>query len=1040
MRITESSIRRPVFAVMLIGGIVVLGLVSIPKLGIDLWPRLEFPIVTVTTRLPGAAPETVESEVTEILEEAVNTIEGLRSLRSSSSQSVSRLFIEFGLEYDVQVKAQLVREKVSAVLGDLPTDVEPPIVERVDPDASPILVAMLAGPYSIRAISEIADKQIVPRLEGLPGVGSVSLVGSRPREIRLWIDPIRLSGYGLAVDDVVGAVRRAHVELPGGLIETSRSEYTLKTESKLSSAMEFGDIVVARHKGRVVHLSEVATVEDGMAEERSLSRLDGQQGVALEIRRQSGENTVRVADAVLAELDRIRPGLPQGFEMIVARDSSRFVRSAVREVAFALMWGSLLAGVIVFVFLQNGRSTAITAVAIPSSLIGSFAFFYLLGFTINSMTLMALSLSIGILIDDAIVVLENIHRHIERGVAPLKAASQGTAEIGLAVIATTLAICAVFIPIAFLSGVVGRFFREFGLVAAAAVSISTLVALTVTPMLCSRFIRIQRSPSRAVGWMQAPYLRLERVYRRALAWGLAHRAAVVILALAFVGGGVVVASAVPVEFTSSQDRSEFNVWLKMPLGSTLQQTATASALVEERLEEIPSVRAVFASIGAGARKRVNETRIYVQLSEKAERSETQHELMSDVRALIEGLALPLDEFSVEEIPIVEVGGARNAQLMYSIRGPEIGRLQFFANNLLERMREAGGYADLNLSYEFGNPEIALEITRERAADLGVSADAIGRTISALFSGIIVTSFEDEGERHDVVLQIRPQDRDEVGELALVRVRSQGGSLVPLGNLVTPSIGYGPVQIDREDRSRGITIYANFDGKAAGTADVEIERFAANLGIGGEYSFAPVGPSKRLRETGEAIGFAFLLALIAIYMILAAQFNSFIHPFTIMLSAPLSFPGAFLALWITGASLNVMSQIAFLMLMGIVMKNGILLVDYTNTLRSRGRSTLEAVLEAGPTRMRPVLMTAVSTIFGMLPVVLSSGDGSEVRSPMGIIAIGGLSASTLLTLIVVPVVYTLVDDAQSALLALGRRTRIAVTGKSRAPQPGSKASV
>ncbi|MGI9590539.1 MAG: efflux RND transporter permease subunit, partial [Myxococcota bacterium] len=971
--------------------------------------------------LPGAAPSTMEREVTEILEEAINPIEGIRSLRSASSDSLSLLWVEFELEYDIQEKAQQVRDKVNAARAELPLDVEPPVIDRLDPDASPILAVMLSGHHAIRHLSETADKQIKPILERVQGVGSVTLVGAQPREIRVWIDPLRLAGYGLAVDEVLAALRREHVELPGGRIETERFEYALKTEGKLRRPEEFASLVIADRGGRVVHLQDVATVEDGVAEERTLSRLDGRRGVSLLVRRQSGENTVRVVDRVRAELDRIRADLPEGYEMIVALDASQFIRSAIRDVAIALAWGAVLASLVVLLFLRNPRSTAIAAITIPSSLVATFLFFYLLGFTVNTMTLTALALSIGLLIDDAIVVLENAYRHMERGKPPARAASEGTDEIGLAVLATTLSVCAVFVPIAFLYGVVGRFFREFGLVAVFAMSTSTLIALSLTPMLCARYVRVRPQTGAVSRRLEAAYQRLERTYRRLLTWGLAHRATVIALAgIAFLAG-VGVARTVPVNFVTPEDRSEFNIWLKMPLGSTVARTRSAAARVEQELGALPQVRHLFTTIGAGSKQRINEALVYVQLVHKSRRRATQAQLMIDMRRRIAALDLPLEDVAVEEIGMLNPTGSRHADLMYSVRGPEIGRLQYFTGNLVERLRQVGGYADLYVSYEVGKPEVALEITRERAADLGVPAAQIGKTVSALFAGVKATTLEQGGERYDVRVQVRPEDRDDLAELELVRVRSSNGQLVPLRNLVVPRVGSGPVQIDRENRTRVITIYGNLVDKSATEADAEIQAMADELGIGGDYRFAAVGPSKRLRETGDAIRFAFVLALVAIYMILAAQFNSFVHPLTIMLSAPLSFIGAFAAVRLAGAALDVMSQIALLMLMGIVMKNGILLVDYTNTLRSRGRGLREAVLEAGPTRMRPVLMTALSTICGMLPLALGFGDGSEWRGPMGLIAIGGLATSTVLTLLVVPVAYTLLDDAQTALARLGSRS-------------------
>jgi HAE1 family hydrophobic/amphiphilic exporter-1 len=1017
MRLPDSSIQRPVFAVMLVGSLVMLGLISIPRLGIDLFPHVELPLVSVTTVLPGAAPETMEREVSMVIEESINTIDGIRTLRSASSDGLSLIFVEFELSYDIREKAQQVRERVAAVRAELPRDIEPPVIDRIDPDATPILGILVSGPYDIRALSALADERLKPRLERIAGVGSVGIMGDRPREIRIWVDPLRLAGYGLAVDDVLDAVRREHVEMPGGRIETERSEYVLKTLGKFRDPLELGSITIAERSGSGIHLRDVATVEDGLAEERSLSRLNQRRGVALMIRKQSGENTVAVAAEVKRVLEELRPGLPQGFELLVVLDSSVFIVGAIRDVAVAILWGSLLASLVVLVFLRNVRSTLIVAVTIPASITSTFVFFNLFGFTLNTMTLMALSLSIGLLIDDAIVVLENIYRHGEEGESSKVAASRGADEVGLAVLATTLANCAVFLPIAFLSGIVGRFFREFGLVAACAVATSTLVALSLTPMLCSRYMRRDREVGRTYQLLESGYRGLETRYRRVLAWGLDHRPTVMAIALAATVAGVLAAGAVPMDFVIPEDRSEFNIWLKAPLGSTLEHTQLASQRVEAELMKTPEVEAVFATIGSVVKRRVNESLIYVQLVHKSQRDETQQQIMSRIRQKLRDMNLGLEDLAVEEIGIISTPGSRSAQLMYSIRGPEISKLQYYARSVVERMREAGGYSDLFISYELGKPEIVLEIDRERAADLGVPARQIGRTISAFFAGVKAATFEDHGERYDIRVQVRPEHRDEIDELGLIRVRSDRGSLVPLANLVSPRIGSGPVQIDREARARSITVYGNLDQKAAGEADAEVAQFARDLGITGAYEFAAVGPTKRLRETVSAIGFAFLFALVAIYMILAAQFNSFAHPFTIMFSAPLAFIGAFAAVLISGSSLDVFGQIAFLMLMGIVMKNGILLVDYINTLRGRGLALRDAVLQAGPTRMRPVLMTAVSTIFGLLPLALGSGDGSEWRMPMGLVGIGGLATSTLLTLLVVPVVYTLVDDLQAKVMGL-----------------------
>ncbi|MBW2295835.1 MAG: efflux RND transporter permease subunit, partial [Deltaproteobacteria bacterium] len=614
MRLADVSIRRPVFAVMLIGSIVVLGTVSISRLGIDLWPRVELPMVVVTTVLEGASPDTVEREVSLVLEEEINTIEGIRTLRSMSSSALSIVYVEFGLDYEIRTKAQEVRDAVAKVRGELPRDVEPPVIARLDPDAAPVLAVILAGSDSIRTLSEFADKRLKPKLERIPGVGSVSLVGDRKREIRVWIDPLRLGGYGLTIDEVLAALEREHVELPGGRVETAHREWVLRTEGKLTSADQFGSLVVTERGGRVIHLRDVATVEDGMADERTISRLNGRRGVALQVRRQSGENTVAVVDALRKQLDQIRTGLPTGYEMLVALDASRFIRSSIRDVILALFVGGLLASFVVFLFLHSLPATVITALAIPCSILGSFGFFYYFGFSINTMTLMALSLSIGLLIDDAIVVAVD--------------------EVGLAVIATSFSLCAVFVPIAFMSGVVGRFFREFGIVATSVVLLSTLVALTLVPMLSSLFQPSRKPLGASYRALGGFYAGVERSYRRVLKWGLAHRSAVVALALAAVVGGVLIARTVPVAFMIASDSGEFNVWLKLPLGSSVYETQLVTSAVETTILEVSEVQHVFSTIGAGAKKRVNEAIIFVQLIHKSKRVRSQQEVASDLRAQI----------------------------------------------------------------------------------------------------------------------------------------------------------------------------------------------------------------------------------------------------------------------------------------------------------------------------------------------------------------------------------------------------------------------
>lgn len=1030
MNLSNLSIRRPVFAVMVIGGLVVLGLVSLPRLDVALFSRTDWPVASVTAVLPGASPETIEREITLPIEELINSIDGIEGITSISSEGVAQIIVRFDMSEDPHAKAQDVRDKVA--LAELPNEAEVPRVERFDPVSQPMLSVLFSSSRSIRSLTELVDKRVKPRLERISGVGSVTLVGGRKREIRIWIDPLRIAGYGLAVDDVLDTLRREHVETPGGRIETERREYTVKTQGRLTRTDQFAQLVVAERGGRVIRLGDVALVEDGMEEQRTLARLDGRRGVSLLIRRQSGANIVSVARLVKDELTRIREGLPGDTKFIVAQDTSVFIEHSIREVALAIVWGAILATAVVLAFLRNWRSTLIAGVAIPTSVIASFTVLYFLDLTINNLTLIALSLSIGMLIDDAIVVVENIVRHVDRGEPRMQAAMKATDEIGLAVVATTLAICAVFVPIAFMGGTVGRSFREFGLVVTVAVCVSTLVALTLTPMLGSRFIRADDTHGRIYRAFEVGYRALERGYARCLAWTLRHRKTTVAGALAAMFGGCGLATQIPVDFFAPFDRSEFNVFLKLPIGTPIDRTLGAVAKLEAEIRSQPEVRAVFSTIGGGVRESVNEANFYVKLSHRNDRKVHQSEIMEDLRGRIAASGVDYAEFAVEEIPWMSVSGIRNYALTYAIRGPETAQLNRYARAVMGWMRESGGYVDIGSSHETGKPEIALDIARDRAADLGVRAAQIGNTLSALLAGFEVTSFEEGGERYDVRVQLRPEYRNDPLKLGLLNIRAADGQLISVRNLVNPRIQSGPMNITREDRARVIRVYANLVDKPMSDAVADFDGYRQKLALGDGYEIEPVGFSKFMQETVDHVIFAFFLAMIAMYMILASQFNSFVHPFTIMLSAPLSFIGAFAGLWLFGHSLGMMSQIGLLMLMGLVMKNGILLVDYSNKLRERGRPLTDAVLEAGETRLRPVLMTTVSTVFGMMPLAIAGGDGAEWRNSMGAIVMGGMVSSMFLTLLVVPVAYTLIDDAQTAVSRTLRRLRSVGRGTAQSP--------
>jgi HAE1 family hydrophobic/amphiphilic exporter-1 len=867
---------------------------------------------------------------------------------------------------------------------------------------------VLGGNVSLRELSDLAEHEVKERFERLPGVGNVKIVGAREREIRIWLDPLRLTGYGLAIEDVANTLRRENAELASGRIEGDRREWSVTTQGKARTVADFGELIVAERAGRLVRLRDVAIVEDGMAEAHSIARLNGRPGVSLEIQRQSGADIVDIARHVRAEVARIEPSLPPGIEISLARDYAEIIEEQVRSVFVDMLIATGLVVAVVLFFLRNVRTTFIASLAIPSSVIASFTLFYFMDLSLNVMTLMALSLAIGLVIDDAIVVLESIYRKVEAGDEAKSAAHRGAQEVGLAVISTTLAVCAVFVPIAFMRSVIGRYFYEFGVAVTVAVCTSTLVALTLTPMLASRMLRKNSDP----GWLFRGFARalgaLDAGYRWLLERALRHRLATVAVGALAVLGGCGVASTLPFDLYAQEDLNEVVIRAKFPIGTPLPVTDRLLRRMEAEVIGHPEVRHVFAVAGSEIRHEAHRARLDVMLIPKQQRERSPHETFDEMRTLLLAAVPEAEEISVG-FPVYGDTEGHYTAVSYSLRGPDLDRLERYANQLTARMREDPAFVDIGTSFETGRPEITLDVDRGRAADLGVSAVAIGRTIRALLAGEKVGSFEEQGRRHDVRVQVLPEYRDDPTKIDLIRVRSLRGELVPITNAASLRIGEGPVEIRRESRTREIRVQANMaSGIPLSVGTSKLEAWGAEIGIEAPDEMVAGGRARTMNETADDIGFAFGLGLIALYMVLASLFNSFTHPFTIMMSAPLSFIGGFVALKILGMSLDMMSGVGLLVLMGLVMKNGILLVDYTNQLREAGHPRDEAILEAGPVRMRPVLMTSGALIFGMLPMVMTEAIGAEFRAPMAAITIGGLVTSTLLTLVVVPVVYSLVD--------------------------------
>jgi HAE1 family hydrophobic/amphiphilic exporter-1 len=1031
MKLAEVSIKRPVFAIMMIASLLVFGLVSYPKIGVDLFPNVEFPFVTVTVVYPGADPASMESKVADPLEEALNTMSGIKVLKSINLESVCQILIQFQLEVKTDIAVQDVRDRVSSTLRKLPVGIDPPVVQKFDVGAAPVLsVALSSDKLAHRDLTKFADDVVKTRIQKLPGVGSVDLVGGRDREIHVLVNPGALEGRGLTVQDLVGALQAQNMELPAGRVEEGQREFAVKTKGEVKSTKEIADILITGLGGGRVRVGDVATVEDGAAEARSHSSMNGSAAVALVMRKQSGANTVEVAHLVHAELERMRPMVQKmGVRLSVPTDNAPFIEHSIEDVKFDLWFGALLAVVVILFFLHDFRATLISALAIPTSVIATFAFIQVMGFTFNNMTMLALSLSIGILVDDAIVVIENIHRHLEMGKPPLQAAADATSEIGLAVLATTFSIVAVFVPVAVMKGIVGRFFFQFGLTVAFAVLVSLFVSFTLTPMMSSRILRRTHAsrPGLFVRTTERLLGAIDHGYRVVLGAALRHRVITLVIAFAALVSSMVLVSRVKSEFLPPEDRAQFQVTVELPSGTSLETTQKYVETVAADLRKNgPGVRDTFVTIGGGAQGQIQIGQIQTLLVPRTKRPFHQEDAMAWARRRYAGVKDAL--ISVNPIsPLGDDSGFKQQPIQFNIRGQDMGEIEKASADLMAELKKTPGMVDLDQSYRGGKPELSFDIDRDRAAELGVPVAAIATTLRALVAGDKVTELKEGLDLYDVTVQLPPEAKKGLASLDNLVVRGSTGELVPLSNVVQARRGKGPSEIDRQARQRQITVFAGLQGLPLGEA-LKVVNAARDKVIPGHLDTDYAGMGDIMKESFGYMAIALILAVILVYMILAAQFDSIVHPFTIMLSLPLSVVGAFGALFLSRMTLNIFSMIGFIMLMGLVTKNAILLVDFTNQLKAKGRSTVDALLEAGPIRLRPILMTTFAMIFGMFPVALALGEGGETRAPMAVAVMGGLITSTALTLVVVPVVYTIMDRFSTSRFTrwLGRK----VTGGAR----------
>ncbi|MDH5221671.1 MAG: efflux RND transporter permease subunit [Betaproteobacteria bacterium] len=1015
MQLPELCIKRPVFATVMSLMIVLLGVISFDRLTVREYPRIDTPVVSVRTVYKGASAQVIESQVTQPLEDSLSGIEGVRTLKSVSREEVSQITIEFVTERDVDAAANDVRDRVARVRAKLPDAADESVVSKIEADAQAIMwLAFFSDRHDALELSDYVDRYVADRLKTLPGVASVMVGGERKYAMRLWIDRERLAAYALTVQDVESALRRQNVELPAGRIESTQREFTVLAESDLRTVEQFNRMILTESRGYPVRLRDVGHAQLGALDERKVVRVNGNPAVGLGVVKQSTANTLEVARAVKREIERVREALPEGMSLRVAFDSSIFIERSIDSVYKVLGEAVLLVVLVIFVFLRSVRSTLIPFVTIPVSLVGAFFFLYLLGFSINVLTLLGVVLAVGLVVDDAIVVLENCHRHIELGKTPRAGSIDGSREIAFAVMAMSITLVAVFAPLGFQQGRTGRLFTEFALTVAGAVAVSGFVALTLTPMMCSRILKGHERHGRVYQAMERFFAGMTAAYRGALGAVLGQRWIVGVVFVAILGGAAATFLALKKELSPLEDRGFFLSWILAPEGASMEYTDRNVRAVERLYADIPEIVNTFAVVAPGLEppNPVNLGVTFSQLKPWEERMRRTQDITAELRPKLFGslpgvLAFPIDPPSLGQ-------SFRDPPVQFVVQAPTYEDLGKAGDALLAEVRKSGSIVNADTDLKLDKPQLAVDIDREKAAAIGVDIDTIGRTLETLLGGRQVTRFKREGKQYDVMVQLEAHNRNTPADLTAIYVRSRDGRLVQLSNLVTVRETVAAKELNHFDRARALRLSANVaPGRSLGEALDSLEQ-AADRVLPKSARTALDGQSREFRESGATLLLTFALALAFIYLVLAAQFESFVSPFIIMLTVPLAALGALAALWATGNSLNVYSQIGLVMLIGLITKNGILIVEFANQLREQGLGRIEAVIESSTLRLRPILMTSLATVLGALPLALAAGAGSEARQAIGWVVVGGLSVGTLFTLFVIPTAYTvLVRDARAS---------------------------
>ncbi len=1017
MKITEACIKNPVFAWMLMAATVVFGGVAATRIGISQFPDVDFPTISVSAAWEGAAPEVIEHDVVEPIEEALMQVEGVRNITSTSRQGSGNVTVELDLARNVDLALQDVQTRVAQVQRRLPRDIEPPVVSKTNPEDQPILWIGLSGPYSPQMLADYARYRVKEKLQTVPGVGEIQ-VGSVERNIRIWIDSDKLDERRVTASEVLTAIQQQHVELPAGRLETSGREVNVRVLGEAFNLDEFRQLVVKEVEGAPVYLSDVAIVEDGFEDIRRISRVNGEPAQGMGVRKQRGSNAVAVARGVKEELAEIQKTLPEGMQVGINFDSTQFIEESVHEIQFELLLSVLLTAFICWLFLGSFGATLNVILAIPMSLLGTVACIYFFGFTLNTFTLLGLALAVGIVVDDAIMVLENIFRHGEMGKDRVSAAREGTSEISFAALAATLAVCAIFLPVVFMKGIIGKFFLQFGVTLCVAVLLSYVEAVTLAPARSAQMLRAGGERQSKLGHLvDVAFDKLSAVYGRVLAAGLRAPVMVLVLAVAVFGASIFVFKKLPSEFVPSQDQSRLMVRLQTAVGANMEETDRVFRRAEDFLMKQPEVVKVFGNVGGGGGGGVNSGIVFVTMIPPDKRV-SQQEFSARIRK--EFNSYPGVRAVVQDLSQQGFTAQRGFPIEFSVRGPEWEKLIELATDMRERLAASGLATDVDTDYQVGMPELRIVPDRDRAADLGIPVEDVATTINALVGGVRSGKYSTGGRRIDIRTRLLANQRTRPEDLNRLRLRTASGDLVPLSSLVKEEERPALQSVTRRDRERAISIYGNVaPGKSQSDALKYIESISKDLPPG--YRAVLGGSSVAFKESMGQLGFALVLGIIVAYMVLASQFNSFLHPVTVLSILPLSVAGAAFALLITGKTLNIFSMIGLLLLMGIAKKNSIILVDYAvQGQRERGLTAREAMLKAGPVRLRPILMTTMATMMAAIPPALALGPGAETRGPMAVAIIGGLIISTTLSLLVVPAFFVVADGVKTKLASLLRR--------------------